>query len=35
MGCWWWLCQVCVVQRWWACGDGGFSKFVVVLEQKE
>ena len=25
---------VCVVQRWWACGDGGFSKFVV-LEQKE
>ena len=22
----------CVVQWWWACGDGGFSKFVVVVE---
>ena len=32
--CSWWWCQVCVVQRWWACGDSGFNKFVV-LEQKE
>ena len=26
---------MCVVQQWWACGDGGFSQFVVVEQNRK